>query len=491
MTTELKSIPLVVQPSNRTESTATDAKIINAIVERQADGQVTVMRRPAFTQMPNETFPAGTGFVTDVYAYWASASQFYTFIGYQTGAGTVIRQVASDGSATTLTTLSPDDYNMITSQANPLDLICYTGGSAHVVNITTAVVTNIAAWPGTPGNPIVGRMIYLDGIFYALRRDGKIFNSNVNDPLTWNPLNFINVYNDNDLPLRIVRQLTQIAVLKTGSVEFFYNANRPAGSPLARNDSAKINAVGVEYATSVAEIDDSVMWVGSTDSGGRCVVKMTNLTPTIVSTPSVDRLLQNLGRDNTIDRPFGYGFRLNGHTYYVLTNESFTLVYDMTADLWYEWTVNGTGLPFKYSVYNMDYTGSGVNRSYPALVHPSDGHLYVLNFYENQDSLYFFGNLNIPVDIYTPLWDMGIYLKKYCNKLELHGDQKSAGTVSVRVTDDDYQTWTSARDVPMSDGVATLVKCGTFRRRAWHIRHDSVAPFRVTNLVAHISLGTS
>ena len=117
--------------------------------------------------------------------------------------------------------------------------------------------------------------------------------------------------------------------------------------------------------------------------------------------------------------------------------------------------------------------------------------MYELDFTKYQDTDQDNTPYNIPVDIYTPLWDQQVRLKKQNVKLEIHGDQKSAGTVQVSTTDDDYQTWGPVRDVSLADGVATSVNWGTFRRRGWHISNNENVPFRVTNLIAHIALGTA
>jgi len=58
------------------------------------------------------------------------------------------------------------------------------------------------------------------------------------------------------------------------------------------------------------------------------------------------------------------------------------------------------------------------------------------------------------------------------------------------VSDDDYQTWSNFREVDLSKNRPMLTNCGTFRRRAYHFRHQSNTPLRIQAVELMIDLGT-
>lgn len=493
MTTELKPIPLVVQPSNRDRTTTKDAKLVNCVIERQPDGTVHVTKRPGITYISHLVGDTMQGL-------YAASNIVYGVYYNNTSGHTDLYQLVPGVGAIPVYTLSttpatgPDGrlvgWYFSANRASSRQILVTGGALAFWINGLTGVVTPIASFtPSTAWS--VGPTVYLDGITYVLDNDGKIWNSNVNDVTTWNALNFIQAQSDSDTPLAIQKQLTYIIVFKDYSIEVFYNANKPQGSPLARNDSAKISHMGLYDRDTLVRVNDTLLWVSQSRAGGISISKMVGLSAEIISTPNIDRLLaDNWDSGGSLK---AFGVRLDGHDLYVVTigTPGITFVYDITEGAWYQWTdSSGNAMNFFGAVTNRYSYHLNPPNTGPTLYGATDGNVYNIAFNVNHDSSSTSNRL-IPVDIYTPLWDQGVRLKKYCNKLEVHGDQQSAGTVNIYTTDDDYKTWVGPRSVDLSDGVATSPNWGTFRRRGWHLSHLADTPFRVTSLVAHIMLGTS
>lgn len=485
MTTELKPIPLVVQPSNRDRTTTKDAKLINCVIERQPDGTVHVMKRPGITYLSdlvlNTTMlgiGAGLGETWGVYYDpVAVTTKLYRLF---PGSG-VIFAGTLDGSAGIF------PWHFSTNRAVPKQMLITGGFVAYWSSI--GVLNPLTSWvPTSGGYPVLSPIVNLNGLTYVMTTDGKIWNSNINDVSTWNALNFFQTQNDSDDAITMEKQLTYIVVFKNYSIEVLYDAGRTQGTPLARNDSAKITDQGIYDRRTLVRLNGMLVWVGQARGGGVFVSMMSGLNVSVISTPNIDRLLAS---DWSVSgNIYAFGVRLDGHDLYVLSIGSpmITLAYDLTEGAWYQWT-NSDGSPFTYFSVTADKASSVVAGG-PVLYGATDGKSYSIGFNINHDTTSG-GTQLIPVDIYTPLYDQGVRLKKYCSKLEIHGDQQDVGTVNVYTTDDDYKTWSAARPANISDGVATLTNCGTFRRRGWHLSHVADAPFRVTNLVAHIMLGTS
>lgn len=489
MSVELKSIPLVVQPSNRGSSTDTDARLVNAVVEQQPDGSVHVFRRPAIRFVSNLRSPGADpqktvgvhienafyGFVAIFTASFAAKTELYSVF---EGTGAVIF-IGDLGFA------FEADWEMSSNRATPRQTLITANTFARWTDGTT--LTTIAAWPPSAGGAFrIGPMVYLDGMTFVLMSDGHLWNSAVNDVTTWAALNFLQVRTDADAPKAIQKQLTYIIVFKETSIDVFYNAAKPQGSPLARNDSAKNSSVGLLHTRSLVRINDILIWV-SRNSGGRTSISMMERLQVMdIATPNIERLLAAL---TDIAEVYATGFSSGGHDFYLLSYNSVLasgiLCYDLTSKAWATWSSGALAqMSFLYT-YTAPRAGGVL------LYDRTSTETYELDFTKYQDTDQDNTPYNIPVDIYTPLWDQQVRLKKQNVKLEIHGDQKSAGTVQVSTTDDDYQTWGPVRDVNLADGVATSVNWGTFRRRGWHISNNENVPFRVTNLIAHIALGTA
>lgn len=489
MSVELKSIPLVVQPSNRGISTDTDAKLVNAVVERQPDGSVQVFRRPSIRFVSKLLTPGAdpqrTVGIHDKDAYYGYVVIFTGGFAAKTELYSTFSGISTLSWLGNLGFAFEADWEMSSNRATPQQTLITANTGAHWTDGATLNI--IAAWPPSAGGATrIGPMVYLDGLTFVLMSDGRLWNSAVNDVTTWAALNFLQVRTDADAPKAIQKQLTYIVVFKETSIDVFYNAAKPQGSPLARNDSAKNSSVGLLITRSLVRINDILIWV-SRNSGGRTSISMMErLQVTDIATPNIERLLARFPEWAEV---YATGFSSGGHDFYLLSYSSVSasgiLCYDLTSKTWSTWSSGALPAMSFLHTYTAPRVGGVL------LYDRTSTEIYELDFTKYQDTDQNNTAYNIPVDIYTPLWDQQVRIKKHNVKLEVHGDQNSAGTVQVRTTDNDYKDWGPVRDMSLADGVATSPNWGTFRRRGWHISNNENVPFRVTNLIAHISLGTT
>ena len=316
----------------------------------------------------------------------------------------------------------------------------------------------------------------------------RIYGSASENPTSWSALNFISAASDPDSGIAITKHLNYLVVFGQWSTEFFYNAGTPGtGSPLAVNQGAKLE-IGCANGYSVATAEHTVLWVGNSMTNGKSVYMLVGLTPTRVSTKYIDKFL-NDSPMTASDSIRSYIFKIAGHTLYVLTLDDInkTFVYDIDEKKWYNWTsqtgdtdgTNGTETYFKLTSY------TGMTEYAPAiyLQGDHDGKIYQLDMdYLNDagDAIYF--------RAVSPIVDSGSTKRKFYRKIEAVGD-KVSGTLKIRKTDDDYQTWSTYRNVTLSDTRPILWQYGSARRRAWEVFSSDSIAIRLKALELEFDIG--
>lgn len=405
--------------------------------------------------------------------------------------------------------------------------------------------------PDYPATTVPG-IAYLDGTFYVMTPEGRIYGSALENPQSWSALNVIQCQAEPDGGVAIARQLMYIIAFNAYSTEFFYDAGNPSGSPLLPITSAFIE-VGCASAGSVAQTDNTTFFMGVTKQKGRSIYVFEGTVPRIVSNPFIDRVLN--GDDLT--KVYSYCVRGNGHIFYVLTLESVgtTLIYDHSTKKWHEWSslvasspksvtsltqVNGVAtasatahgfadgdpvvmagaIPSGYNgTVNVTYVDANTF-TYPvssALTTPATGTItatgYTSSYFKNtfytaagnldvmqgesDGNVYVFDPVTyqdngLPIDLHcrTAKFDGGIVEKKHFHRIEIVGDKVDA-TMLLRYTDDDYQTWSTYRPVDLALDRAQLSRLGTARRRAFELRHTENTPIRLEHLDLNLDKGVA
>lgn len=352
-------------------------------------------------------------------------------------------------------------------------------------NVVGEIFTAVKAGTGT-GNVLVANAFpenfckgfaYLDGTLYVMDTDGVIRGTrDLDDPRIWDALNYITARVEPDKGVALAKQGVYVIALKEWTSEVFYDAGNVVGSPLAPVLGAK-SSYGCVNADSLQESDDELFWVSSNRSASTEVVRMSKLQVEAISTPAIEKLLG----EADLTTIHSWIFKIAGHRFYGITlkNSNLTLVYDIDQDWWYQWT-DSTGNYWK--MVGATYTTDQKH----LMQHESNGCMYYLNtdyVYHSDDGLLF------PVDIYTPNSDFSINRRKALSLMYFNGDQTPGSDIFIRVSDDDYQTWSNYRRVDMGLKRPMLQKCGTFVRRAWHIRHCANTSFRIRSIDLQLDIG--
>ena len=523
-----KRLPLVLMPENRDQTSLKDAKVVNAFIEKTAENDYQVYKRPGLSPYSSVTAASGSGifnWLGDIYSVFGTTlykngvslgtvdgtggRYFFNqtqgtiptmFLGngvkaytYNSTAGLL---PVTQTIAIPFTASITSGYTAVTGTSVNTSLFTVNDGisgvgipaGAYVASITSsssfqlsiaATATNATASlsdspTGLPATFVHGSA-WLDATLYVMDSTAKIWGSNLNDPTVWPALNYITAQSEPDAGVALGRQLVYVIAFKQWTTEVFYDAANSVGSPLLPVPASK-QPFGCAAADSVQSINDKLYWVATNRSGAKQVVVMEALVSKVISTPSIERLLDNASMTTC----FGWTHKEMGHTFYGITlpTANITLVYDIAESTWYQWAdSNGNFWPIVSSSYTTAADGHLVQ-------HYSNGKIYTPAYTTTTDD-----GAICNVDLYTPIYDGGSRFNKMLTSMEFIADQIPGAILFVRWSDDDYQNWTNFRQVNLGAARPILWDCGTFRRRAFHFRFSSNTVMRISAVDLQLLLG--
>lgn len=231
-------------------------------------------------------------------------------------------------------------------------LVCE-AGSNFKVNLFSATAYTLTGSTSTSLN-VLAPPVVIDGAVYAMAHDTqRIYNSNVGDPVTWTTANdFIDAEMVGDRLLGIAKYKNYLVAWGPESTEFFYNAAVELGSPLRRQSQYTLNLGIIPNANykrrAFTDTSTGMFWIGASSGQGFSIFKLNNFVPVKVSTPFVERMIQNTveyatyGQINVGMNTFSFMGRdlvvLTLYSTFVsVTPDAINLVYDPVEDIWYEW----------------------------------------------------------------------------------------------------------------------------------------------------------
>lgn len=528
-TYQTKQFPFVGQFNTRATSGSKDQRYVNCFPESiktplVSGKRIYLVKRPGLTSISSVTAGTARGCFR-----WNS--KIYSVVGDKlysgttniktlgTSTGTVGFVPASDVTSSYLFVVDgTDGYIVSTSdtvtQVNPT-YSAWAGTTAYSLGdkrrptvpnsiwyqVTTAGTTAAGepVWPTTIGDTVVDGTVtwtatgyyggfpsphiptpvYADGyIFLAQANTDNIYNSDLDLPLSWNPINILSaeMYPDNLVALK--RQNNQIVAFGETGIEYFYDAGNAGQSPLARNDGAA-QRIGSTNTDSVCANERALFFISQSELGGRAAWMISDFKPEKISIEWVDKLLEAEG--SSISTSHSYLLRVSGHLFYVINLTSRTLVYDTEEKMWHEWSSNSSG---SHAVFACPFSCDGLGYAY--LQHTSNGKIYQFNPTIYQDD-----GVAILFDAVSGLFDDGSNNRKVCNRFTLLSDKTSTSSlVTVSYSDDDYTTWSTGRTVDLSVR-PFLTRLGMFRRRAFRLQYTDNLPFRVEDIELDLNVYTN
>ena len=388
-----------------------------------------------------------------------------------------------------------------------------------------------------PANTVRG-CAYLDGRIFVMTKIGEIYQSDTEDPASWQALSFIQSQVDSYEGVYIARYEEYIVAMKQYSTEFFYDAANATDSVLAPVSNMYFK-IGCAHENSVRDMLGTLVWLGQTQDGfGRGIFMLEGGQPKKISTPQIDKILDT----DDLATVYSWSAKVGAHLLYGITlgTSALTLVYDFSTSLWsfftYLATSGGTKTITAISAegavtstshgysdggiinvastngdfngwhvvtnvstngYNIQatgtaFSGSGTSQLYtetyfPVIAstacggrqwmqHPTSGALY-----EFDQDIYADEIGATAARVRTPKVDGGKAGLKTIGSTELIGD-KIASYAMLRWTDDDYVTYSKFRTIDLDLERSRTRRLGNFSRRAFEVLHVKNANFRMEAL---------
>lgn len=185
---------------------------------------------------------------------------------------------------------------------------------------------------------IPSSVTYQDGFFlFSEKNTGVLFRSDALDGFSYNGLNFATAEYDSDDLNRLFSDRDELWAMGENTLEFWYNDGNTALT--FTPTQGKVYEVGCLAKHTVRKIDNSIIWFGSDERGGRTIWRASGASPIRVSTHAIEKKLDEF--DNP-ENSYAFAFRMEGHAFYILTLPDFiTLCLDVSTGGWTEWQTFG------------------------------------------------------------------------------------------------------------------------------------------------------
>ena len=516
-------IPLGHNIGTRDGTLDKDSKVGNAIIEVEKKESLSIVKRPGLKtyQTPPTLgkglgiFAAGTHLLsivgttfydnnvakgtvdgTDEYDFIFSVDQSQVFFknekhGYvytlATGTildlqGTITTQNGTTVSTTPVVTLSASNPaiqvgQIVTGTGIPLGTYVLTVfGTALTLsqNATASGTVSLTFTTSYPTTTVSGA-VFVDGYYVVGTPEGLLYNSNVEDPTTWQAINYIGVVSDADALVAIGRTINYIVAFGTQTIEFFYDAGTSPGSPFLPYQNSVIQ-FGAAAEDSLVQMDNTLVWMSTSHQKGYQIMAMSGQSPQVISNQYIERILNRCNPDLA----YAFSIKISGHSLYVITlrDLGYTLVYDFAQNGWTYWTTmeNNKEGYFRgqfYSKFN----------SKDLLQHDDNGIIYQFDPNTYQD----YGN---PINVLsrTPLVDGGTNIRKFWRSVQVVGDKIDSYAL-LRYTSDDYQTYSAWQNVNLNTAKSEVHRLGQGRRRAFDLLHTDNVPLRLEYFEVDVESG--
>jgi hypothetical protein len=337
--------------------------------------------------------------------------------------------------------------------------------------------TAYALLNGFPTDTIVPGAAYFDTYTFIMTQDGKIWNSEPNNPTSWDALNFITAEAEPDKGVALAKHFNYLVAFGQWSTEFFYDAGTSVGSPLLPNQTFRME-FGCANGDSVVDMQQTVVWVGVGKNTGRVVLMLDGVKPVQMSDASVERILNQ----STLENVRAYSLKIAGHYFYILNllDDDLTLVLDIKSKQWCIWT---SLVDNKETILDGVFFTSYNNEAYT--LDNMDGKLYNISEHTYTDD-----SGPIQYRIRTNLIDANSTKRKFIGRLEVVGD-KIGATLRIRHTDDDYNNWSQYRNIDLNTTRSVTYQNGSFRRRAYEFFCTDNQPLRLQACEVDVDPGST
>lgn len=517
-------VPLGHNIGSRNGTLDKDPKLGNAVIEVEKGESMSIVKRPGLVQYQSvgagdglgifsigsrlfsvvgDTFydngvAKGTVDDTDEYDFIASIDQTLLFLknevnGYvytlSTGtlldlSGTITTQSATTTNGSPVVTLSAANPSIqigqiITGTNIPAGTYVLTVfGTALTLsqNASGSGSTTLSFTTSYPGTTVSGA-VFIDGYYIVGTPEGLLYNSNIQDPTTWQAVNYVGVVSDADKLVAIGRTINYLVAFGAQTTEFFYDAGVSPGSPFLPYQNSVLQ-FGAGAEDSLVQMDNTLVWVSTGHQKGFQVMALAGQTPQVISNQFIERIIN---REDPAEM-YAFSVKTAGHSLYVLNlmGIGYTLVYDFAQHGWTYWTSTENNVE---GYFKCVYYSKLLDKD--MLQHKTNGKVYEFSPEVYQDD----GN-PIAVLCRTELVDFGNNDRKFFSGAQVVGDKVDSFAL-MRYTNDDFQTYSQWVPVNLNSLKAQVNRLGQARRRSFDLLHTDNTPLRLQYLEIDYEQGES
>lgn len=362
-----------------------------------------------------------------------------------------------------------------------------------------------------PTEWLVNGIVSLDGYFFIMTNKGNIYHCDSQNYRKWPALNVVNAELEGDAGRGIAKHHNQILAFGQYTTEIFYDAANPVGSVLSRREDIRYQ-IGLAAPNTMSTHNEITAFIGQGKNQVRGVYAIDNFQMKKISTPYIDNLINKYGSwgyatgtPYYLRNFFGEIMEFDGNIFYVLNfytinNSPITIVYDFKTGLWYNWYIQDQ------AEANSWVSGAGTDDRLPALsfTAATDGTKYIML---DNGKVYEFGKnaLTSVVDTTNSIeciWQSSFVefkevptrnYKRFRGAYYM-GDKvtpvSGSVTATLQWTDDDYQNFSTGRNITVSDDYPYLPGLGTARKRAFKFTYTADADIRFNGIEIDFKTGT-
>jgi hypothetical protein len=444
------------------------------------NGQLTATNSPAATTTISTGGASGNNQFTVGSATGIVAGQFVsgtgipsnTFVTAITGnTVTLTNNFTANGSGT---------YNFYEAgkQGTYQVSISQTLSSTSFTSAVGTVATATALLNAFPSNPVPG-LVYLDGYVFVMDETATVWQSDLEDPTNWNPINYITVLGEPDRGVGIAKHFNYLVAFKQWTTEFLYDNANPAGNVLATNTTARIE-LGCVDGDTIQQLEETVIWVATPKEGGKIVAMLNGIQAQPISNKAIETYLNASDYSGV----YSWVYKISGHTFYglVLTDQNVTLVYDLNEKEWHMWTTSKQNIGGSENYFECSFIQPfPVNSNNYYVLDAVNGLVFTLSPNNYVDP---FGPINMR--IVTTSSNLGTFDRKTNPSITIFGDTIN-DVLNVRHTNDDYNTWSDYRQMDLSLDKPVLYNNGSFRKRAYEILYTGHFPLRLYEMEVEVN----
>jgi len=352
----------------------------------------------------------------------------------------------------------------------------------------------------------------LDGTLYVMDTIGSIAGSDLETPVDWDALNFLTAEVEKDGGVALTKHNNHVVALGNRTIEFFYDARNPTGSPLAARQDI-VHEVGISDFDTIWSDQNTMFFVAQTKTGGLTVKQMTAMALTDISSGDLDTFLTSaVQTDNK--KLVASGFSTGETVFYIITVYHVTgdivplesIVYNTSTGTWTQFELMHTGINdcplINWTVATDTRLSQGILSNGDVITVSDDyspydsvnatAGVYEADTYE--EDVYTAGSPGygtaISMEIITGETDNETTNTKFMSSLRAAGPKtKTSQTLTVQWSDEDNDSYNTGKTIDTSIPGHRINRLGSYRRRNFKLTYAGTEQYELDALEADVKAG--